>query len=155
MSLPDSTRTCFTTCPSGPVWWVTSVLPSNAAAWALASSADLTTLTPLMLLSSMRVPSSATGVDLGFNDDDRRAQLFRYSFRFVSGLGNFAFRHRDTEPSENLFALELVYFLNQSLSVGCKLSRADLSRAARRDNLQIERLRGDWAIFESRVNKVS
>src|SRR5436190_1435653 len=46
MAEPSSTKTRLTTRPAGPVWMVTSVLPSICSAVVLTSSIDLTMRTP-------------------------------------------------------------------------------------------------------------
>ena len=109
MSQPSSTSTWCTTWPSGPVWIVTSFLPSSRPATCWASSALRTNCTPRWAGIVHDGPfAAAAGVDLGLDDGQTAAQFLKRLGRLGRVADDDARQHGHARIAENMFGLELV-----------------------------------------------
>ena len=110
MSQPASTSTRRTVLPSGPVWIVTSFLPSRSPATACRFVGALDELHAALLRIVLdRALAAAAGVDLGLHDGERAAQLVNAAAA-SSGVAATLPRHGDAGLAEQLFGLVFVDF---------------------------------------------
>ena len=111
MSQPSSMKRRLTTRPAGPVWIVTSVLPSICSANVFTSSIDLARRTPPLspALGLLELAlAAAAGVDLRLHHPDRAGQRLRGRHRLVGREGRRALRHRHAVLTQQLLGLVLV-----------------------------------------------
>ena len=91
---PSSISTRPTFLPSGPVWWVTSVIPIICLASCSASSGGLGELDAAAL-------AAAAGVNLRLDDHDAAAEAACDLAGFRCRERHFSARHGHTEPRED------------------------------------------------------
>ena len=101
MSAPSSTSRRRTSCPAGPVWCVTSFMPSIFAAMSRTSSIELRDLHAAAL-------AAAAGVDLRLHDPHLAAELLRRLDRLVDGERGNAARRGHAVLAEDFLALVFV-----------------------------------------------
>ena len=141
---PSSTSTRPTTRPSGPVWWVTSVMPIMSRGELLGFVGRLGELDAAAL-------AAAAGVNLRLDDDDGAAEAPGDLAGFGGVEGDFAARHGHAVPREDGFGLILVNFHDgEETPDASRRTRARVNQRARR--LQDATRSGLHAPCSSNVN---